>query len=90
MAIIFKAMGIISDQKIVQMIGMEPHVMDALVPSLEECAKSIILTQQKALMYLYQRLDYKRYSFVDSARETLANGLLIHVQTRNRNSTFFR
>ncbi len=90
MAIIFKAMGIISDQRIVQMIGMEPHVMDAFVPSLEECAKSNIFTQQKALMYLYQISDYKRYSFVDSARETLANGLLIHVPTRNQNSTFIR
>ena len=52
MAIIFKAMGIVSDQEIVQMIGTADDVQTALAPSLEECVKSNIFTQKQALRYL--------------------------------------
>jgi len=40
-----KAMGVESDQEIVQMIGTEEHVMAAFAPSLEECQKAQIFTQ---------------------------------------------
>ena len=48
-AIIFKAMGIISDQEIVQMIGTDDRTMTAFVPSLEECIRAGIFTQLQAL-----------------------------------------
>ena len=51
-AIVFKAMGIISDQEIVQMIGTDDHVMTAFAPSLEECVKANVYTQQQALKYI--------------------------------------
>lgn len=41
----FQAMGVESDQEIVQMIGTEEHVMAAFAPSLEECQKAQIFTQ---------------------------------------------
>lgn len=44
-------MGIVSDQEIVQMIGTDDHVMTAFAPSLEECARANIFTQQQALRY---------------------------------------
>lgn len=40
-----QAMGVESDQEIVQMIGTEEHVMAAFAPSLEECQKAQIFTQ---------------------------------------------
>ncbi|KAL6091205.1 hypothetical protein STEG23_023465, partial [Scotinomys teguina] len=46
--IIFKAMGVESDQEIVQMIGTEEHVMAAFGPSLEECQKAQIFTQMQS------------------------------------------
>ena len=46
--IAFKAMGIVSDQEIVQMIGTDDHVQTALAPSLEECVKANIFTRQTA------------------------------------------
>ena len=49
--IAFKAMGIVSDQEIVQMIGTDDHVQTALAPSLEECVKANIFTQKQALRY---------------------------------------
>ncbi|OBS66639.1 hypothetical protein A6R68_04817, partial [Neotoma lepida] len=52
--IIFKAMGVESDQEIVQMIGTEEHVMAAFGPSLEECQKAQIFTQmQPPLQWLW-------------------------------------
>lgn len=43
--VVHKAMGVESDQEIVQMIGTEEHVMAAFAPSLEECQKAQIFTQ---------------------------------------------
>ena len=48
-AIVFKAMGVVSDQEIVQMIGTDDHVMTSFAPSLEECVRASIFTQQQAL-----------------------------------------
>ncbi len=44
-SLIHQAMGVESDQEIVQMIGTEEHVMAAFAPSLEECQKAQIFTQ---------------------------------------------
>ena len=47
--IVFKAMGIVSDQEIVQMVGTEEEILDRFCPSLEECMKNSIFTQVQAL-----------------------------------------
>lgn len=45
--IIFKAMGIESDQEIVQMVATEDRYVACFVPSLEECARYQIFTQNQ-------------------------------------------
>ena len=45
MAIVFKAMGIESDQEIVQMIGTEEQILSAIAPCLEECHKAQVFSQ---------------------------------------------
>lgn len=47
MAIVFKAMGVESDQEIVQLVGNEEHVLAAMAPCLEECHKFQIFTQNQ-------------------------------------------
>lgn len=47
--IIFKGFGIISDQEIVQLIGIEPEITQALVPSIYECHSLQIFTQLQVL-----------------------------------------
>uniref|UniRef100_A0A5F9DQM1 DNA-directed RNA polymerase subunit beta n=1 Tax=Oryctolagus cuniculus TaxID=9986 RepID=A0A5F9DQM1_RABIT len=59
--IIFKAMGVESDQEIVQMIGTEEHVMAAFGPSLEECQKAQIFTQMQLLSLLFEDL-FKKFN----------------------------
>ena len=44
-AILFKAMGVESDQEIVQMIGTEDIVLSSLAPCIEECHKAKVFTQ---------------------------------------------
>ena len=48
-AIIFKAMGVISDQEIVQMVGTEDYIMTNFTASLEECNAAKVFTQLQAL-----------------------------------------
>lgn len=47
--IIFKAMGIVCDQEIVQLIGTEESFMKKIGPSLEECHALNIFAQNQAL-----------------------------------------
>ncbi|XP_039164351.1 DNA-directed RNA polymerase III subunit 2-like [Eucalyptus grandis] len=50
--IVMKAMGMESDQEVVQMIGRDPRYSALLLPSIEECASLSIFTQQQALEFL--------------------------------------
>nr|XP_033807945.1 DNA-directed RNA polymerase III subunit RPC2 isoform X2 [Geotrypetes seraphini] len=87
-AIIFKAMGVDSDQEIVQMIGTEEHVMAAFGPSLEECQKAQIFTQMQALKYIGNKVRRQRMwggpkkTKMEEARELLASTILAHVPVK--------
>jgi DNA-directed RNA polymerase III subunit RPC2 len=50
-AVAFKAMGVVCDQEIVQMVGTDDSVMTAFAASLEECNRANVFTQQHALRY---------------------------------------
>lgn len=47
--VIFKAMGIQSEQEILQMIGSEDIVMAAMIPCFEECHQQQVFTQSQVL-----------------------------------------
>ncbi|KAI5213231.1 Dna-Directed Rna polymerase Iii Subunit Rpc2 [Manis pentadactyla] len=70
--IIFKAMGVESDQEIVQMIGTEEHVMAAFGPSLEECQKAQIFTQMQVKEFNFRAKCI--YTAVMVRRVILAQG----------------
>ena len=50
--IVFKAMGIESDQEIVQYVGTEKGAPSRYAPSLEEPVKEKVYTQRQALRYI--------------------------------------
>lgn len=52
MAIAMKAMGIESEQEIIQYIGPEPALLPVLLPTLQECKQIGIFSQQQALQYI--------------------------------------
>lgn len=57
--IIFKAMGIESDQEIAQLIGTHPKFLEELSLSLLESSKHDVLTQEQALNYIGTRIKSK-------------------------------
>ncbi len=59
--VVFKAMGITSDQEIVQMVGTEDAVMTSMAASLEECNRAAIFTQNQALRFIAAKLKAKRF-----------------------------
>uniref|UniRef100_A0A0D9V0X1 DNA-directed RNA polymerase subunit beta n=1 Tax=Leersia perrieri TaxID=77586 RepID=A0A0D9V0X1_9ORYZ len=56
--VVMKAMGIESDQEVVQMVGRDPRYGDLLYPSIQECAFERIYTQEQALQYMDDKVMY--------------------------------
>ncbi|XP_060516602.1 DNA-directed RNA polymerase III subunit RPC2 [Cylas formicarius] len=84
-SIVFKAMNVISDKEICELIGVSD--IHKLTPTLEECHKLKIYTQEAALKYLGSKIISKRYAIAaskvktptDEARDLLATTILAHV-----------
>ncbi|KAM0887570.1 hypothetical protein ACQ4PT_028931 [Festuca glaucescens] len=72
--VVMKAMGIESDQEVVQMIGRDPRYGDLLFSSLQECASEKIYTKQQALHYMD-----------DKSEAILRDVFLAHVPVNNGN-----
>ncbi|KAK3000313.1 hypothetical protein RJ639_020678 [Escallonia herrerae] len=53
--VVMKAMGMESDQEVVQMLGRDPRYGALLLPSIEECASYDVFTQQQALDFLEKK-----------------------------------
>lgn len=91
--IIFKAMGIISDQEIMQLVGSDIETQKKFAPSLLDAVNHKIFTEQRALEYMGSKLVVKRYvtnasknkTPADEAREILATTILAHVPVENLN-----
>ncbi|KAK6158488.1 hypothetical protein DH2020_005802 [Rehmannia glutinosa] len=60
--IVLKAMGMESDQEVVQMIGRDPRYSELLLPSIEDCVKEAVHTQYQALEFLEQKVKKLPYS----------------------------
>ncbi|XP_060675670.1 DNA-directed RNA polymerase III subunit 2 isoform X2 [Ziziphus jujuba] len=58
--VVMKAMGMESDQEVVQMVGRDPRYSALLMPSIEECGKDIH-TKEQALDYLESKLKRSMY-----------------------------
>ena len=87
---VFKAMGVITDQEIVQLVGSDEKILTAFAPSLEECANMKVFTQLQALEYIGSKIRSSRgwgkpKSKVDEASEALASVILVHVPVQNYN-----
>ncbi|XP_046739859.1 DNA-directed RNA polymerase III subunit RPC2 isoform X1 [Diprion similis] len=81
---VFKAMGIVSDQEIMQLIGTEEEYMRRFSASLEECHTANVFTQDQAIRYLSNKRKQKRFpsskmGLVDEIKDILAINILSHV-----------
>ncbi|KDP40566.1 hypothetical protein JCGZ_24565 [Jatropha curcas] len=81
--VVMKAMGMESDQEVVQMLGRDPRYSALLLPSIEECASLNIYTQQKALEYLEGKVKMPTYFSSSYVKENRALGILRDVFLAN-------
>ena len=86
---VFKAMGMASDQEVVQMVGSDESTLAVLAPSLEECAGLNVFSPLQALEYIGVKtkqprgFGQKARPHVDAARDALATVVLSHVPVSN-------
>lgn len=86
-AVIFKAMGVVADQEIMQLIGISDETQKRFGPSLIEAVEHQVFTQQRALEYMATKMMTKRFvtaankykTPADEARDLLATTILAHV-----------
>ncbi|XP_011203561.2 DNA-directed RNA polymerase III subunit RPC2 [Bactrocera neohumeralis] len=90
-AVIFKAMGVTSDQEIMCLIGTDTETQNRFAPSLLEAFQLKVFTQQRALEYMGSKLVVKRFQSAanktpaEEARELLTTTILAHVPVENFN-----
>ena len=83
MVVVFKAMGVVSDQEIMQMVGTEDKVMTKFAASLEECHRLRIFTQDQALKHIASKMRVKKYfhghkkSPAEDARDMLVRNICL-------------
>ncbi|XP_021756496.1 DNA-directed RNA polymerase III subunit 2-like [Chenopodium quinoa] len=70
--VVMKAMGIESDQEVVQMIGRDPRYSALLLPSIEECASFGVKTQRQALEFLEKKVKKPQFVSAQSEKEDKA------------------
>ncbi|KAF8049674.1 hypothetical protein N665_0012s0274 [Sinapis alba] len=86
--IVLKAMGMESDQEIVQMVGRDPRFSASLLPSMEECISEGVNTRQQALDYLEAKVKKSSYGSPEKdgrALYILRELFLAHVPVRDNN-----
>ncbi|KAL1547602.1 DNA-directed RNA polymerase III subunit 2 [Salvia divinorum] len=59
--IVLKAMGMESDQDVVQMIGRDPRYSELLLPSIEDSVKEGVHTQSQALEFLERKVKQSQF-----------------------------
>lgn len=92
-AIVFKGMGIESDQEIAQLIGTDEKILEFIALSIQEGHEKNVLTQQQALQYLGEKINSKinrdsddvSKSKADEAFDFLQNLVIAHVECTPNN-----
>lgn len=83
-AIIFKALGVSTDQEIFQLVGTGKEYLELLSFSLQECSTFDILTEKQALRYIGNKVKNSKAAKtgrtkIQEAKDILASVVLSHV-----------
>ncbi len=85
---IFKAMGVVSDQEVAQMVGCEEEVLSCLAPSIEECANLHVYTQRQALEHVGIKARKSTWgkpkTKIEEAHNVLSNLMLAHISVEGQ------
>ncbi|CAH1448175.1 unnamed protein product [Lactuca virosa] len=83
--VVMKAMGMESDQEVVQMLGRDPQYAALLLPSIEDCANHGIYTQEQALEFLEKKHKKNKFGKDEGALGVLRNIFIAIVRVRDNN-----
>ncbi|KAL8192643.1 hypothetical protein R6Q57_027828 [Mikania cordata] len=85
--LVLKAMGMETDQEVVQMLGRDPQYATLLLPSIEECASIGVYTQQEALDFLEKKRkkSMSRFGKDDGALGVLRDIFIPNIPVRENN-----
>ena len=87
--VVFKAMGVVSDQDILQMVGCDDDVETMFMPSIEQALALGIRTQDQALRYISSKIRMERRRYRkdprDEARNLLSGIVLAHIPVKKYN-----
>ncbi|XP_059456105.1 DNA-directed RNA polymerase III subunit 2 isoform X1 [Corylus avellana] len=81
--VVMKAMGMESDQEVVQMIGRDPRYSVLLLPSIEECARHGVYTKQQAIELIESWVKKSTYSGASSEKEGRGLSILRYIFLSN-------
>eukprot|EP00047_Mylnosiga_fluctuans_P014364 m.37832 g.37832 ORF g.37832 m.37832 type:complete len:1129 (-) comp5470_c0_seq2:180-3566(-) len=80
-----RAMGVASDQELIQIVGTEPEIIRLFLPSLEEASRLGVFTSAQALQFIGarirapKRLYARTKSKEEEARDFITGVILVHV-----------
>ncbi|KAI8058065.1 DNA-directed RNA polymerase III subunit RPC2 [Syncephalis plumigaleata] len=84
--VIFKAMGITSDQEITLLVcGADKSYLEKFAPSLEEASRLEVFTQKQALEYIGSKVKQTQRFMTAQALEILASVVLAHLPVQRLN-----
>ncbi|KAK3155785.1 hypothetical protein QOZ80_2AG0098620 [Eleusine coracana subsp. coracana] len=85
--VVMKALGMETDQEVMQMVGRDPRYGDLLFSSIQECATERIHTQQQALQYMDEKVVHPSSGNQKEGRSKsiLCDIFLAHVPVNDRN-----
>lgn len=83
--IVFRAIGIVSDQEIIQLIGSDMY--DLIILSIQEVHSLNIFSQSQAINYISSKMKSisKNESKFNDVIECLSSNVLSHVEVKNNN-----
>lgn len=82
---VMKAMGMESDQEVVQMLGRDPQYAALLLPSIEDCATLGIHTQEQAVEFLEKKHKKNKWGKDEGALGVLRDIFIAMIQVRDNN-----
>ena len=87
-AIIFKALGVSSEQEIFQLVGTHKEILEILSMSLQECSTLNILTEKQALKFIGNKIKNSKAAKtgrtrLQEAKDILSSVVLSHVPCEN-------
>ncbi|KAF7683458.1 DNA-directed RNA polymerase III subunit RPC2 [Astathelohania contejeani] len=81
-SVILKALGISSDKEIAELVGAEKEIQEAIAPTIEECVRLEIFTEERAVEYISKMV---KGNSIEEVRNLLGGIILPNVRVEGLN-----